>query len=74
MISKTPIKGNCPDCGKQILRIDGRYGEFYGCSGFPKCKWSCNELHFHNDRSVNWDYRDPYCMEDIYGNCYGDRD
>ena len=28
----------CPKCGKPLLKRKGRYGEFLGCSGYPKCK------------------------------------
>jgi hypothetical protein len=28
----------CPKCGGQLMKKTGRYGEFYGCSNFPKCK------------------------------------
>ena len=30
---------DCPKCKKgEMLERKGRYGKFYGCSGFPKCK------------------------------------
>lgn len=30
---------NCPKCGRaMILRPSGKFGPFYGCTGFPKCK------------------------------------
>lgn len=33
-------RGVCPRCnGKLVLRT-GRYGEFYGCSNFPKCHFT----------------------------------
>ncbi len=28
----------CPECGEQMEVKKGRYGEFLGCSGYPKCK------------------------------------
>ena len=28
----------CPKCGEEMLVKKGRYGEFLGCSGYPKCK------------------------------------
>jgi DNA topoisomerase-1 len=34
-----PLDENCPDCGKQLVKKHGRYGEFIGCSGYPKCKF-----------------------------------
>lgn len=33
---------NCPDCGKDLLIREGRFGKFVACSGFPKCKYSRN--------------------------------
>lgn len=30
----------CPRCGKKILLRNGRFGKFYGCSGFPYCKYT----------------------------------
>lgn len=32
--------GHCPNCGGNLLRRSGRYGSFYGCSNFPKCKFT----------------------------------
>ena len=34
--------GVCPECGEQLLKRNGRYGEFVGCSGFPKCRFTCS--------------------------------
>ena len=28
----------CPDCGSPMVKRNGRYGEFYGCSTYPKCR------------------------------------
>jgi len=28
----------CPNCGKAMVKRNGRYGEFWGCSGFPICR------------------------------------
>lgn len=34
----------CPKCSKDILKRKSRFGqEFYGCSGYPKCKTIVNE-------------------------------
>lgn len=30
----------CPKCGKPLVLRKSLYGEFYGCSGFPKCKYT----------------------------------
>ena len=29
----------CPECGNPLLIRWSRYGKFYGCSNFPKCKY-----------------------------------
>lgn len=29
----------CPDCGKNLRVVNGRYGEFTACSGYPDCKY-----------------------------------
>jgi len=33
-----PTDEICPNCGKPMVIRHGRYGEFLGCTGFPKCK------------------------------------
>lgn len=30
---------SCPECGKELIVRKSRYGEFTGCSGYPKCKY-----------------------------------
>lgn len=30
----------CPKCGKNLLIRTGQYGQFYACSGFPKCRYT----------------------------------
>ena len=32
----------CPKCGGKIVIRDGKYGKFYGCSNYPKCKFTKN--------------------------------
>lgn len=34
--------GVCPKCGKPLLKRSGRFGEFVGCSNFPRCKFTCS--------------------------------
>ncbi len=34
------VVGICPQCGNQLIKRMGRYGEFIGCSGFPKCRFT----------------------------------
>jgi ribosomal protein S27AE len=38
--TQVDIKNNiCPRCGKPLVLRNGKYGEFYGCSGYPKCRF-----------------------------------
>lgn len=37
-----PINEKCPDCGGELVKRNGRYGEFIACSNFPKCRYSRN--------------------------------
>lgn len=34
----------CPICGAIIVKRTWKYGSFYGCSNYPKCKFTTNEL------------------------------
>lgn len=29
----------CPRCGGNLVKRKGKYGAFYGCSNFPKCRY-----------------------------------
>lgn len=37
-----PIGEKCPDCGGELVKRKGRFGEFIACLNFPKCKYSRN--------------------------------
>ncbi|MEA3287124.1 MAG: type I DNA topoisomerase [Candidatus Marinimicrobia bacterium] len=32
--------GKCEKCGSPLILRDGRYGKFYACSAYPKCKFT----------------------------------
>lgn len=34
--------GVCPKCGGRLVLRNGKYGSFYGCSNYPKCKFTVN--------------------------------
>ena len=34
--------GLCPKCGGQLVLRKGQYGRFYGCSNYPKCRYTLN--------------------------------
>ena len=33
------FKDRCPRCGGKLIKRNGKYGEFMGCSNFPKCRF-----------------------------------
>ncbi len=35
-------QGLCPRCGGSLILRRGKYGSFYGCSNYPKCKFTYN--------------------------------
>lgn len=35
-------QGICPRCGGNLVLRDGQHGPFYGCSNYPKCKFTKN--------------------------------
>jgi DNA topoisomerase-1 len=39
--AETPVllDETCPNCGKQLRMIKGRFGLFKACSGYPECKY-----------------------------------
>lgn len=32
----------CPQCGKELIKKSGRFGEFIACTGYPECKYTRN--------------------------------
>ena len=34
-----PTGEPCPECGMELVKRTGSYGEFTSCSGYPKCKY-----------------------------------
>ena len=41
MEKKEPEKTGeiCPECGKDLVKRNGKYGEFVACSNYPECKY-----------------------------------
>ncbi len=33
---------NCPECGRPVSMKRGRFGPFFSCTNYPKCKFNCN--------------------------------
>lgn len=38
--SNVEILGKCPECGGDLVKRSGRFGEFVGCKSFPKCRFT----------------------------------
>ncbi len=41
-------QGICPRCGAKLALRVGTHGDFYGCSNYPKCKFTINADKFDN--------------------------
>ncbi len=43
-LKRPPAKDvrKCPKCGRNMKKRNGKFGEFYGCSGFPMCNYTEN--------------------------------
>ena len=37
---ETISQGKCPRCGGDLVLRNGQYGQFYGCSNYPKCRYT----------------------------------
>lgn len=35
--------GRCPRCGGTLVLRNGKYGQFYGCSNYPRCNYILNK-------------------------------
>ena len=33
-------QGRCPNCGGELILRNGKYGQFYGCSNYPQCRFT----------------------------------
>ncbi len=44
-----PTGEKCPLCGQELVKRNGRFGEFVGCSGYPKCKYIKKEEKAQED-------------------------
>ncbi|MGB2762642.1 MAG: type I DNA topoisomerase [Minisyncoccales bacterium] len=39
-IAEEKTNEKCPECGSPLLKKMGRFGKFYACSNFPKCRYT----------------------------------
>lgn len=35
----SPVNEECPKCGRPLALRSGKFGRFYGCTGYPECKY-----------------------------------
>ena len=67
----------CPECGLGEIRVvEGRYGPFFGCSNFPRCRFTadydpcCDGGEFSYRRYEDWKHErelSGYLQEIING-------
>jgi ssDNA-binding Zn-finger/Zn-ribbon topoisomerase 1 len=51
----------CPTCKKPLRRKEGKMGPFWGCSGFPDCRTTLNDLAGKPSTEIDEHYRCPIC-------------
>ena len=51
--STNDVVGKCPECSSDLIKRMGRYGEFIGCSGFPKCRFTSSIADFEAAQKEN---------------------
>ena len=45
-VAEDILEEKCPQCGSDLIARFGKYGKFYACKSFPKCKYIKPNLHF----------------------------
>lgn len=43
----------CPRCGNELVKRNGKYGEFFGCSNFPACRFTKKAAASNNRARTN---------------------
>ena len=51
-IDNTKVK-DCDKCGKDMIKKQGRYGEFLACTGYPECKYTESVNQEGNNKETN---------------------
>jgi len=47
------VMGKCPECGSDVIKRLGRFGEFIGCTSFPKCRFTSSIADFEKQKEEN---------------------
>ncbi|MDQ1339175.1 MAG: topoisomerase [Campylobacterota bacterium] len=55
-----PTGEKCPECGAELVKRSGRFGEFISCSNFPKCRYTQN-LQNKNEPKQEAEQTDEKC-------------
>ena len=55
----------CPQCKSPMQRKEGKLGPFWGCSNFPKCKATLNDVNGKPSSEVDERTRCPKCTRQL---------
>lgn len=55
----------CPDCRKPLQRREGKRGPFWGCTGFPECRTSFNDIDGAPSTALDERFRCPLCTRPL---------
>lgn len=55
----------CPQCGRELVYRQGRYGKFISCSGYPECKYTKKIEKAPEDQPVMTDKICPQCGHNL---------
>jgi len=58
-IEQGHIIHNCPKCGKTLVLRRSMYGQFFGCSGFPSCRY-VEQIPKNEEEQKNVDQKREY--------------
>lgn len=47
------MSNRCPECGHPVVLKDGRFGEFFGCTNFPDCRFTCSLYYMDGEVEFN---------------------
>lgn len=54
----------CPNCQSAMIKLDGQFGPYYGCSEYPRCK---------GKKKAPYGKKCPKCENDLYATLFKDQ-
>jgi DNA topoisomerase-1 len=63
---QAPTGQTCPKCGKEMIERFSRFGRFYGCSGYPECRYIVKP---GRDGQADEERPEPEKTDEICGKC-----